>query len=298
MSNIKENAFQIARYLLENPEKNEQVEIKNDLELSEQSFLVAVKFLIDEKYCQIAGQPGTGIIYQKNLAQLQDFVDQISKERIPLSRDAERLLKFLETECTPGMPFFPYTPIINRFKWAESYYTNIAQELHDNKMAEGEFADGNPFAQISLTSVGRQVIRNNFRNPELREKTIHIDKLVTTLSGNNNIVNIGSILTSVNQVVQANSHIEQSAKQELEILLLKLEQELRGIPEENRDDAEAVAEMAKDLIEKATKEKPNKPLVQISAEGLKKAADNIAVITPKVLVAAQAIITFVMQLQK
>jgi hypothetical protein len=72
-----------------------------------------------------------------------------------------------------------------------------------------------------------------------------------------------------------------------------LETVLREVPQENEDDAEAVANMAKSLIESATRDKPNKPLVQISVEGLKRAAENVAVITPKVLLTAQAIIVFI-----
>jgi hypothetical protein len=293
MSNIKENAFQIARYLLENPENDELADIKKELELSDQDFSIAITFLVDDGHFHTTGQSNTRAIYKKNLARLQDFVDQVSKERIVLSREAEQLLKFLAAKLSPKDPFYPYRPITNHFKWNEPRYMQVAQELQDNGMVEGDYAGGNLFFTISLTPTGRQVIRNNFRNPELRENPIHVEQLVANLSGNNNIVNIGSILTSVTQAIQANANIESSAKQELEALLLRLENELSDIPVKYIDNAEAVAEMAKDLVEKATKEKPNKPLVQISADGFKKAAENIAAITPKVIITAQAIITFI-----
>jgi hypothetical protein len=293
MSTIKENAFQIARYLLENPGKDELVEIEKELGFSDQDFSVAIKFLVDDEYFHTVGQSSTWRIYRKNLARLQDFVDQVSEDRILLSREAEQLLKFLVAKLSPDRSFFPCMPIISQFKWNETQYMQVAQELQDNGMVEGDYASGNPFFTISVTSDGRQTIRNNFRNPLSRENPIHVEQIVTNVNGNYGIVNIGSILTSVSQAVQANSHIEPSTKQELEALLQQLEKALQDIPAENGEDAEAVAEMAKVLIEKATKEKPNKPLVKISADGLKKAAENIAAITPKVLLVANAIIAFI-----
>lgn len=293
MSEITENAFQIARYLVENPEKNEQTEIRNELSLFEQEFVLALKYLVDSGLCQTAGQLGKGIIRKRNLAQLQNFVDKANKERISLSPDAERLLKFLMDNCSPDRPLYPYLPIMDKFKWDEAHYMIVAQELKDNDLAESDSASGVPFFTISLTDIGRQVVRNNFRLQSREISEIHVD-----IRGGNNIVNVNSILTSVQQTIQENTFLDPSEREKLEQLLSNLEYELKNIPPENADEAEAVAETAKSLIEKATKEKPNKPLVQISADGLKKAAENIAVITPKVLVAAQAIIAFVMQLQK
>jgi len=48
-------------------------------------------------------------------------------------------------------------------------------------------------------------------------------------------------------------------------------------------EAEAVAETAKAAVEQAMKSQPNKTLVQISAEGLKQAAQNLAAVLPTVL---------------
>jgi hypothetical protein len=236
---------------------------------------------------------GIGIIRQKKWTQLQNFIDQIGKNRLIFSRNAENLLKFLFSDQSGDFPFSIYTQAMTKFGWNEKQYIQAAQELADKNMVTGDYADGNPFFQISVTSSGREVVRNNFRLPSREISEIHVD-----IRGGNNIVNVNSILSSVQQTIQANTFLDLSEREKLEQLLSDLEYELKNIPPENADEAEAVAETAKGLIEKATKEKPNKPLVQISADGLKKAAENIAVITPKVLVAAQAIITFVMQLQK
>lgn len=293
MSEIIENAFQIARYLVENPEKDEQTEIRNELSLSEQDFSLALKTLVDDGLCQTAGSFGTGIIRQKKWTQLQNFIDQIGKNRLIFSRNAENLLKFLFSDQSDDFPFSIYTQAMTKFGWNEKQYIQAAQELADRNMVTGEYAGGNSFNKFFLTPNGRETVLRNFRLPPREIGEIHVD-----IRGGNNIVNVNSILTSVQQTIQANTFIDPSQREKLEQLLSNLEYELKNIPPENADEAEAVAETAKDLIEKATKEKPNKPLVQISADGLKKAAENIAVITPKVLVTAQAIIAFVMQLQK
>jgi ADP-ribosylglycohydrolase len=70
------------------------------------------------------------------------------------------------------------------------------------------------------------------------------------------------------------------------------------VPEEHSDDAEAVAELARSLVENATKAKPNKKMFEITAEGLKKAATNIAAITPPVLATIQAILSFIEKLPR
>ncbi len=66
-------------------------------------------------------------------------------------------------------------------------------------------------------------------------------------------------------------------------LIGQLSAELEKAPPDKEEDAAAVAETAKNLIEKAAAEKPNKALLKIAAEGLKQAAQNIAEVLPAVL---------------
>jgi len=96
-------------------------------------------------------------------------------------------------------------------------------------------------------------------------------------------VNVKSTLTNVMQSIGALPHADDSTKIELEKLIAELNAALQQIPENRAEDAEAVAEMAKSLIEKASAEKPNKTMLKISGEGLKQAAKNIADIMPTVL---------------
>jgi glucokinase len=69
-------------------------------------------------------------------------------------------------------------------------------------------------------------------------------------------------------------------KAELEQLLKQLEAELKKLPAEHQEDAEMVAELIQDLVEEAGKEKPKKRKLEISGEGLKKAAQNLAAVAP------------------
>jgi hypothetical protein len=290
MPNIEEDAFQVARYLLENPNKDEQIQIRNDLSLSDENFRLALKFLIDKECLKSAGQFGKGIISRKNLAKLQDFVSQIDEKRIPLSRRGEHLLKMLFADQI-DFPFSLGDHITEKLCWAVDQYAQVAQELSDKGFVQGEYASGNPFFKISLLPDGREVVRNNFRLPNSLVNSVQ-------LAGNNNVVNINSTLTSVTQLVQTNFNIDSSSKQKIADLLDQLSDVLKDLPGENVDDGETVAELAKKLIENATKEKPNKKLIEISAEGLKKAAKDLEIIIPSVLLISEKLISFILSLHR
>ena len=122
MSNVEENAFQIARYLLENPNEIEQIGIQSALNLSQEDFNIALGYLVP-KYFRTGGQRGKGIVTQKNLVEMQDFVNRINENRVPLSWDAERLLKFLFDSPTPASDS---EQTMNTFGWGEK---NILMHL-------------------------------------------------------------------------------------------------------------------------------------------------------------------------
>jgi hypothetical protein len=106
-----------------------------------------------------------------------------------------------------------------------------------------------------------------------------------TMSGNFSgaILNIKSTLTNVSQSIGAAPHGGAATKAQLQALVEQLSAELQKAPAEQAGEAEAVAETAKAAVEQATKAQPNKTLVQISAEGLKQAAQNLAAVLPTVL---------------
>lgn len=109
-------------------------------------------------------------------------------------------------------------------------------------------------------------------------------------------VNIKSTLTNVNQTIGALPNADDAAKAELQKLIAQLHEALQQAPADKADDADAVAQMAETFIETANSEKPNKMILQITGEGLKKAAENLAAIVPDVVKIAGAIVAGILGL--
>lgn len=57
---------------------------------------------------------------------------------------------------------------------------------------------------------------------------------------------------------------------------------MQSLPAANQEQAKAVAEIAKALVEAASAEKSNKTILQISDEGLEQAAQTLAGVMPSV----------------
>lgn len=81
-------------------------------------------------------------------------------------------------------------------------------------------------------------------------------------------------------------------------MLEQLKADLQKVPSAQKEEAETIAEYAKALVEAGTKAQPNKTTVQITAEGLKKAAENIAGVMPTVVTIASGIVKTVFQLTR
>ena len=106
------------------------------------------------------------------------------------------------------------------------------------------------------------------------------------------IVNIKSTLTNVQQSVGEIPTEDEAARKQLEDLIGQLSEALQKVPAEHQEQAQAVAETAKVLVESAKAEKPNKTMLQISGEGLKQAAQNLAGVMPTVVtIAGQIVVT-------
>ena len=73
---------------------------------------------------------------------------------------------------------------------------------------------------------------------------------------------------------------EPGDKERLTQLVTELNRLLEQVPEEKRADAEAVATLTEDLVSKADVPAPNKPLVRITADGMKEAAGALAGVVP------------------
>lgn len=104
------------------------------------------------------------------------------------------------------------------------------------------------------------------------------------------ILTIKSTLSDVQQTIGTMSTANDSDKQELKNLVNRLEQALEKIPETSDEDGVAVSQATEMLINTASEEKPNKTMLQITGEGLKQAAKNLAAITPDVVTIATSIV--------
>jgi ElaB/YqjD/DUF883 family membrane-anchored ribosome-binding protein len=120
-----------------------------------------------------------------------------------------------------------------------------------------------------------------------------------TISGNiqNSILNIKSTLTNVQQSVGSIPTGDEAARQELQGLIEQLSQALQNVPDNQKEQAEAVAVSAEAFVETAKTEKPNKTLLQISGEGLKKAAETLAEVAPAVVGIAGQVIALIMRMK-
>jgi hypothetical protein len=97
------------------------------------------------------------------------------------------------------------------------------------------------------------------------------------------LLTIHSTPDSVMQRIGATPVSDGLIKAQLQTLVAQLNAELQKVPAEKASEAQAVAETAKVAVEQATKAQPNTMLMQISAEGLKQAAQHIAAVVPTVL---------------
>jgi tRNA U34 5-carboxymethylaminomethyl modifying GTPase MnmE/TrmE len=105
------------------------------------------------------------------------------------------------------------------------------------------------------------------------------------------ILNIKSNLKHVQQSVGDIKTQDLDARAELQALIEKLSQELEKSPPEQKEQVEAVAQTAQALVEQAKAEKPNKTMLQITGEGLKQAAKNLAEVAPAVgMIAGQIVL--------
>jgi hypothetical protein len=135
------------------------------------------------------------------------------------------------------------------------------------------------------------------RNNIVSTKEVNVDQSQGNkynFSGSNiGMLNIENTMTNVTQNVGNIPNMDQSSRDELKQLMQQLNTALKNTPAEKADDAEAVANAAKELIDDISKDKPNKTTVQIKLSGLKAAAENIAKVLPSVLPIATQIVTFI-----
>jgi len=103
-------------------------------------------------------------------------------------------------------------------------------------------------------------------------------------------INIKSRLDNVAQSIGAFPGVAQSARDELEQLITKLNKALQEVPSDRSGEAEKVSKRVETLIKDASTEKPDKERVEITGENLVLAAKNLASVTPIVLTIATQIV--------
>ncbi len=120
-----------------------------------------------------------------------------------------------------------------------------------------------------------------------------------SISGNyqNVILSIKSTLTNVQQSAGAMPTVDEAARQELQRSLQQLSEALEQIPPTLKEQAEAVASATQVLVEAAKSDKPNKTTLEITGEGLKKAAMNLAGAAPAVVTIAGQIVATVLRMR-
>ncbi|GAB4195894.1 MAG: hypothetical protein OHK0022_12900 [Roseiflexaceae bacterium] len=134
---------------------------------------------------------------------------------------------------------------------------------------------------VRITPNGALYLRDlKFEAPQNQAYQININDV------HGSIVNIASSLQGTVQYINLPSVIDKNEENEFKTLIDQLSQTLAAADPQKvtPDDVEAVADSAKDLTEAISKkEKPNKLRVQITGEGLQKAASNIANTLPEVI---------------
>lgn len=167
---------------------------------------------------------------------------------------------------------------------------NVTQQGDTGQRGGVHFGSGNRMGDVKIGDVaGRDIIRTVHKVDKREGTFVSGDQF--TMSGNFSgaILNIKSTLANVAQSIGAAPHGDATTKAQLQALIEQLSAELQKVPAAQADEAEAVVESAKEVIEQATKAKPNKALVQIKADGLKQAAQNLAAVLPAVVPLAQQI---------
>ena len=103
-------------------------------------------------------------------------------------------------------------------------------------------------------------------------------------------INIKSRLDNVAQSIGTFPGVTQSARDELEQLITKLNKALQEVPSDRSGEAEKVSKRVETLIKDASTEKPDRERVEITGESLILAAKNLASVTPIVLTIATQIV--------
>ena len=170
----------------------------------------------------------------------------------------------------------------------------VANKLYLELLDDYEKAVWNKILDIRPKPETYEIVRRMVGDNKKTEVVMGNKTTIGNISGSN--VNINSPLIDATQTLNSSKNLDEDGKKQLADLIEQLKTELQKMPAANAEDAETIAEYAKNLVEAGAKEKPNRNTVKITAEGLKKAAENIAGVVPSVFGIASSIIKFVFQI--
>ncbi|HEU5100242.1 MAG TPA: hypothetical protein VFU22_14540 [Roseiflexaceae bacterium] len=221
--------------------------------------------------------------------------DMIAQQQELLRIQRQTLATYLQQHAAMGSAHVP-PAVIHGIRESRAAIQHIKATLRDWGVAVDDYPDdvarATP-AEAAGAPTGAQHNTSTFNLREPESAAMGDTISISNISGSN--VNVKSTLEHVTQTINAFPG-DPGVKNELQQLIEQLNTELRKAPANKQADAEAVAEIAKDLVDRAAKEKPNRAIVQISAEGLKQAAANLDAVLPTVLPIATKIATTILRL--
>ena len=127
----------------------------------------------------------------------------------------------------------------------------------------------------------------------------HIESVVGNFGGTQTIsgpmvINLNSQLNHVNQQIGNLPNGKPDELQELSQLVEQLKDELKQAPADMAQQADIIVKRVTALVETLAEPTPEKNLVQVTGDSLKKAAENIAGVLPTVLAIATQIVSHAM----
>lgn len=108
-----------------------------------------------------------------------------------------------------------------------------------------------------------------------------------TFTGSN--VNVASTLTNVSQNIGSLPNADQATRDELQKLIASLHDELQKLPVDKKELVDAVTSTTGDVIDKAKQGTPNRTLLKIAIDGMKRAAETLKDVAPPVVSIATTI---------
>lgn len=164
MNNLHENAIFLLRFMLEEgmvaPKGMSPAKLQILVGLSKDDFNGAERFLLQGKLIAGGGGGDNGIRWLTPLG--IEYVSEKTKDRLPLSLSAERILKFVINSIGDN-EFLTQPEIIEGAGIDSDKYQDACQQLLDFDFVEDLFKD---FGALRPTQLGRQIVHRDFKEQQ------------------------------------------------------------------------------------------------------------------------------------